>query len=61
MIRETVPRAGDAVLTGGERVLTAFRMWCCYDCGLEFSMKTLERPICCPRCLKKYDEVPTVT
>lgn len=52
MIREISPNVGSggSDLNGGERVLTMYRMWTCFDCGLEFSMKTREQPKLCPRC-----------
>lgn len=49
MIREILPNTGGN-LSGGERCLTMYRMWHCYECGLQFSMKTREEPKCCPRC-----------
>lgn len=49
MIREILPNTGGN-LSGGERCLTMYRMWHCYECGLEFSMKTREEPRNCPRC-----------
>lgn len=55
MIREILTQCGGQVL---EQARTMFRMWHCWECGLEFSMKCMERPTLCPRCLVPYDEVP---
>jgi hypothetical protein len=55
MIREILPNCGGQAL---EQALTTYRMWHCYDCGLEFSMKTLETAVACPRCLLKFEERP---
>ena len=57
MMREILPDTGGN-LTGGERSLSMYRMWHCFDCGLEFSMKTRQLPKLCPRCLLKFDELP---
>lgn len=53
MIREILPNCGGQVR---EVVLTMYRMWHCFDCGLEFSMKTREKPKLCPRCEKKFGD-----
>ena len=47
MIRETLPDCGGQ---SSERAVSMYRMWHCFDCGLQFSMKTLEWPSLCPRC-----------
>jgi rubrerythrin len=57
MIREILPNCGSQTL---EVVLTTYRMWHCWDCGLEFSMKTRERPKICPRCLVVYEDAKCV-
>jgi rubrerythrin len=51
MIREKIPIVGGQN-GGGERVLTMYRMWHCFDCGLQFSMLTREEPQICPRCCR---------
>lgn len=55
MIRElaTTPTQMD----GGERCVTAWKLWYCYRCGLQFSMRTHERPSLCPRCKTEYEGV----
>ena len=55
VIRETLPDCGGQ---SSERAVTMYRMWACFDCGLEFTMKTRERPEVCPRCLRLYDAPP---
>lgn len=39
-----------------ERAISTYRLWRCFDCGLEFSMKTLECPKLCPRCQHAIDD-----
>ena len=39
MIRELIP------IVNEERALTMYRLWHCYNCGLDFSMKTRELPV----------------
>jgi len=55
MIREYIPIVGGPE-GGGERAMSMYRAWHCFDCGLDFSMKTLEQASCCPRCYVKFDE-----
>lgn len=49
MIREIVANVPE------ERVVTLYRFWHCFDCGLRFSMLTQERPKLCPRCLREAE------
>lgn len=49
MIREKIP------IVPEERAISMYRMWHCFDCGLEFSMKTQQAPLLCPRCVVKFD------
>lgn len=49
MIRERV------ALVSFEQAATFYRLWTCRDCGLDFSMKTMELPKVCPRCLKEAE------
>lgn len=55
MIREMLPNCGGQ---SSERAVSMYRMWTCFDCGLEFSMKTRERPALCPRCGVFFDTLP---
>jgi predicted Zn-ribbon and HTH transcriptional regulator len=52
MIREIIPDCGGQV---HEVAMSMYRMWHCFTCGLEFSMKTRERPKRCPRCEVFFD------
>lgn len=52
MIREILPDCGGQV---HEVARSMYKMWHCYDCGLEFSMKTMERPVLCPRCMITFN------
>jgi predicted Zn-ribbon and HTH transcriptional regulator len=54
MIREILPECGGQAQ---EIIITTYRMWHCFDCGLRFSMLTRERPALCPRCKTGF-EVP---
>lgn len=47
MIRECLPDCGGQQ---SERSVSMYRMWHCFDCGLEFTMKTRQWPQLCPRC-----------
>jgi hypothetical protein len=49
MIRERI------AVVPEERAQPMYRLWHCFDCGLEFSMMTLELPRICPRCVKPFD------
>jgi rubrerythrin len=55
MIREIIPDCGGQ---SSERAVTLYRMWQCWDCGLQFSMKTREPPTVCPRCCHSYEGLP---
>lgn len=57
VIREILPYCGGQVL---EHAVSMYRMWHCFDCGLEFTMKTRETPRLCPRCTKEYEYPATV-
>lgn len=48
MIRERIVNVPE------ERVVTLYRLWHCFDCGLQFSMLTQELPSVCPRCQRAY-------
>lgn len=48
MIRERIVNVPE------ERALTLYRFWHCFDCGLQFSMLTLELPAACPRCRREF-------
>lgn len=58
MIREILPNCGGQAV---ERAVTQYRMWHCFDCGLEFSMKALTLPAVCPRCLLAYSSTPVAS
>ena len=47
MIRERI------AVVPEERAQSMYRLWHCFDCGLEFSMLTMELPLCCPRCQRE--------
>jgi hypothetical protein len=55
MIREIIPDCGGQT---SERSVTMYRMWHCFDCGLQFSMKTRQQPRLCPICRILYDQGP---
>lgn len=48
MIRERI------AIVPEERALPTYRFWHCFDCGLHFSMLTLELPTVCPRCKHEF-------
>lgn len=56
MIREILPDCGGQE---SERSVSMYKMWHCFDCGLEFSMKTREKPKCCPRCKVIFEDEQT--
>jgi rubrerythrin len=53
MIREILPDVGGQT---SERAISMYRMWHCFDCGLDFTMKTRERPVLCPICVVRFDD-----
>lgn len=55
MIREIIPDCGGQ---SSERAVTMYRMWHCFDCGLEFTLKSRTRPALCPGCKQLYSGTP---
>ncbi len=51
MIRERI------AIVPEERAQPMYRLWHCFDCGLQFSMLTLELPRLCPRCTTSFGGV----
>lgn len=55
MIREILPYCGGQ---SSERAVGMYRTWHCFDCGLEFSLKSRQPPALCPNCKVVYDALP---